>query len=319
MTGGSSPGGPGVLVAVDSGQSSLRLAVLGSGAVHEAPGFSYSAGDPVAALTRTIGAAWEAAGSPGPVARAVLGLTGLPSRPEVRARLAAAIAALLDAREIVLAADNVTAHAGGLPGGHGVVMTIGTGVGCLAVDAATRTARRVDGWGHLFGDDGSAFAVGRAGIAAVLRAVDGRGPRTALAGPAGRRYGSVHEMTFALYTSRNTVDDTARFAPEVVAAAEAGDEVADGIVRAAGHALAHTATAAVATISGDDPVPLARTGRLVEGDSLLVRTFLTGLAAACPRARPVPAEGTSLDGARRLATAPDPGAQGLPVHIYRGS
>ncbi|SDL40600.1 N-acetylglucosamine kinase [Nonomuraea jiangxiensis] len=308
----------GLYVGVDGGQSTLRLTVAGSGVVHEAPGFSYPHPDPVSAIAETVAQAWAAANRPGPVARVALGLTGLPARPEQRDLLAGKIAATLRAEEVVLCADNVTAHAGALPGGHGVVLTIGTGVGCLAVDSATGTSNRVDGWGHLFGDDGSAFAIGRAGIAAVLRAHDGRGPRTALSGAALRRYGPVTRMPSLIYTSGAAVDVTARFAPDVVATAAGGDEVAARIVAAAGRELAGTAATAVRAVSGDAPVPVTQTGRLVEPGGLLAETFLAELAATVPRARPVPAAGTSLDGACRLATASDPAPYRSRLHIYRG-
>ncbi|MFG1705065.1 N-acetylglucosamine kinase [Nonomuraea sp. M3C6] len=305
-------------VGVDGGQSTLRLTVADSGVVHEAPGFTYPNPDPVSAMCETVRQAWAAVDRPGPVTRAVLGLTGLPARPEQRELLAGKIASVLRAEEVVLCADNVTAHAGALPGGHGVVLTIGTGVGCLAVDSATGTSSRVDGWGHLFGDDGSAFAIGRAGIAAVLRALDGRGPRTELSELARRRYGPAREMPALLYTSGATVDGTARFAPDVVAAAGLGDSAAGAIVAAAGRELAHTAATAVRTVSGDAPVPVAQTGRLVESGGRLVETFLAELAATCSRARPVRAAGTALDGACRLATTSDPAPYRSRLHIYRG-
>ncbi|MBF8192209.1 ATPase [Nonomuraea sp. K274] len=306
-------------VGVDGGQSTLRLTVAGSGAVHEAPGFRYPNPDPVSAMCGTVRQAWASMDEPpGSVTRAVLGLSGLPATPEQRDLLAGKIASVLRAEEVVLCADNVTAHAGALPDGHGVVLTIGTGVGCLAVDAATGTSARVDGWGHLFGDDASAFAIGRAGIAAVLRALDGRGPRTGLSEPARRRYGPVREMPSLIYTSAAPVDATARFAPDVVATAADGDEVALAIVTAAGRELARTAGTAVGQVSGDAPVPVAQIGRLVESGGRLVEAFLAELAAACPRARPVLAEGTALDGACRLAVSPDPAPYRSRLHIYRG-
>src|ERR687898_919674 len=103
-----------VRVGVDGGQSRLRLVVTARpGEVFEAPGFSYHAGEPVAA---TVDA----------VRRAVLGLTGLPSIAALRDALAAGVARTLGTREVVLCADNVTAHAGALPDGYGVALTVGT-------------------------------------------------------------------------------------------------------------------------------------------------------------------------------------------------
>src|SRR5690606_36306196 len=123
-------------VAVDGGQYELRLTVVGSGVTHRAPGFSYRGVDPVATMAEAVASAWASASADGladDVERAALGLTGLPSAVQERDRLAKAVAGLLHAREAVLCGDNVTAHAGALPDRHGVVLTVGTGVRCLAV------------------------------------------------------------------------------------------------------------------------------------------------------------------------------------------
>jgi len=306
-----------VYVAVDGGQSTLRLAVVGVDGVHEAPGFSYHDDDPVAATVDAVARAWSGAACPGPVERAVLGLSGLPTSAPSRDALAAGVAGVLAAREVVLCADNVTAHAGALPDGYGVALSVGTGVNCLAVDAAAGVIHRVDGWGHLFGDDGSAFAIGRSGIAAVLRALDGRGMPTELSGSARRRYGP--DLPQRLYTSRGVVDDTARFAVDVVDAATAGDGVAARIVGAAGRELARTAATGVAAMPGAGPVPVAHLGRLVAGGGVLVDAYREALAGASPRAVPVPAAGSALDGAMRLATAPEPTGYRTHLHVYRGS
>ncbi|MFC4950456.1 N-acetylglucosamine kinase [Pseudonocardia sp. GCM10023141] len=294
------------LVAVDGGQSTLRLTVVGSGQVHAGPGFVYRGTDNVPGIVAAVAQAWAgftAAASGDPVARAVLGLTGLPVLESDRERLGAAIAELLPAEEVLLCADNVTAHAGALGGGPGVALTVGTGVGCLAVRNEVR--HRVDGWGHLFGDDGSGFAIGRAGIAAALRAYDGRGPTTALLNSTGRRFGAPGQLAQVLYTSPTVVDDVARFAVEVLDAAAAGDAVAAGIVTAAGGELARTAAAGIEAIPGSDDVAVAATGRLVESGTALREAFHAALAGV-PRARPVPAAGSPLDGACLLASTPEP-------------
>ena len=85
-----------VRVGVDGGQSRLRLAVTARpDEVFEAPGFSYHAGEPVAATVDAVRQAWAAAGVTEPVERAVLGLTGLPSIASLRDALAAGIARTL--------------------------------------------------------------------------------------------------------------------------------------------------------------------------------------------------------------------------------
>ena len=107
--------------------------------------------------------------------------------------------------EVWLADDAVTAHAGALSLGWGVSVTAGTGVACLAVppDGAPRV---IGGHGYLLGDEGGAFWIGREGLRAVLRAADGRGPSTALAGPASQRFDGLDDLGARVHAADRPVD-----------------------------------------------------------------------------------------------------------------
>lgn len=294
-----------VRVGVDGGQSGLRLAVAGTDLAADTSGFSFAAADPYGEELGAIESCWTALGRPGPVDVVALGLTGAPSAGPERERFAAGVARILDATEVRLGGDMVTAHAGALPDGNGVVLTAGTGVACLAVDKARDLVHRVDAWGYLFGDDGSSFAVGRAGIAAVLRAHDGRGAATRLTAAATRRYAPVEQLTHLFYTSRTTVADIAAFAVDVDTAAGDGDAVAVAIIEAAADELVHTLGTGADAVRTGDSVPVAGAGRWFAAP-FLHQAFVDRLPRA-PRCRLVPAAGTGLDGACRLAARPDTG------------
>lgn len=282
-----STGGTGTTawVAVDGGQSGTRLATC-DGRSGRGPGFTHG-GDPVATNLRLVARAAADAGLTGPVGTVCLGLTGLPESPARRAELAAGTAQLLGAREVRLCVDNVTAHAGAFPAGRGVVLAVGTGAIALAVGEGV--ARRVDGLGYLFGDCGSSFAIGRAAMAAVLRARDGRGPATTIAVP----------DPADLYASETLVDDVAQLAPRVFTAAAEGDAVAERIVTEAAAALAETITVAVSAFPGTSPVPVACTGGLFSAGDRLMTPLRQRLP---PRAHLQPPAGPPLDGAIRLAS-----------------
>jgi N-acetylglucosamine kinase-like BadF-type ATPase len=279
-------------IAIDGGQSALRLRVVPSGRFGQGPGYVHGP-DSLKYLLAAVRVAAAAAEVAGPVDVAALGLTGFPPMREVAQQLAAQVAELLDADEVRLTQDVVTAHAGALADGYGVVVAAGTGLVCLAVDR-DGSWHKVDGHGYLFGDAGSAFAIGRAGLVAVQRARDGRGPATKLAET------TLEPVT--LYRSATLVDDVARFAPEVLRCAAEGDPVAAGLVVQAAQDIAETIGAAVATLAGQGAVPVACVGGLFAGAG----EQLLGLvrAALPPRAQLVPSAGTSLDGAERLATSP---------------
>ena len=75
--------------------------------------------------------------------------------------------------------DALVALEAGAPGAPGVVIISGTG--SIAYGRNTRNeGARSGGWGHVLGDEGSGFWIGRAAIRAVLREADRRGPRTTL-------------------------------------------------------------------------------------------------------------------------------------------
>ena len=152
------------------------------------------------------------------------------------------------------------------------------------------------------------FAIGRAGLAAVQRVRDGRGPATSLAVP------GLDPAT--LYGSPTLVDDVARFAPQVFAAASQGDQVAADIVRSAALDLAETITTALAHLpesAAPERVLVALTGGLFRAGEAL----LSPLRSALPgRAELVQSAGSPLDGAARLATGP-PGPYADLVSIHR--
>ena len=66
--------------------------------------------------------------------------------------------------------DTDVAHAGAFADGAGVTVIAGSGSVAIGVDGARRV--RVGGWGFAFGDEGSAFWIGRETVAAAMRAAD---------------------------------------------------------------------------------------------------------------------------------------------------
>ncbi|HEY85165.1 MAG TPA: hypothetical protein G4N96_08670, partial [Chloroflexi bacterium] len=94
------------------------------------------------------------------------------------------------------------------------------------------------GWGYLVGDEGSAFDIGRSGMAAALRAYEGRGPATILQERilSYLNLTAIEEIRYAVYRSADSDNKTAisNFAPLVAQAADEGDAVSQHILRRAG-------------------------------------------------------------------------------------
>lgn len=293
-------------IAVDGGQSGTRVALVQHGrvvATEEGAGFSYRPGeDPVETSVTAFTEIWERLPD-ADVERVWMGLTGSPSQPGTRRQLAMRIRALTGARQVSIGGDVVTAHAGALGGADGVVVAVGTGAVCLA--AVDGRLAVVDGHGAHLGDDGSGYAVGRAGLRAALRALDGRGPDTALVEAVLDRYGSRDGLLQAVYQSSTTISDIAAFAPAVADVARAGDPIAAQVWQAAGESLADTVAAGIRRVADGgvpDSVPVSWTGRLMITE--LRSPFEAALAKVCPRARVVEPVGSGLAGAVLLASSP---------------
>jgi N-acetylglucosamine kinase-like BadF-type ATPase len=101
---------------------------------------------------------------------------------------------------------------------------------------------RAGGWGYLFGDEGSGYAIGVAALRAIMQAYDGRGPATLLTNFVLERRGlsSPQELIRNIYGSESPRLEVASLADLVEQAVGQGDEVAIGILDEAARELART-------------------------------------------------------------------------------
>jgi N-acetylglucosamine kinase-like BadF-type ATPase len=194
------------------------------------------------------------------------------------------------------------------PGGVGVGGA-GPGGGVWTFDSAVAC---VDGWGHLLGDTGSGFWIGRRGLDAALRAHDGRGGGSPLlARLVERDVGPLDRLPeLAARAGAGPVAAIASFSVQVAEAAAAGDDVARHIWKEAATHLADSAVACARRLNPNSSTPIAVSwlgGLFTVPDALLLEPFLARVRATFPAADLMPAAGDALAGAARLAT---PGARG---------
>lgn len=236
-----------------------------------------------ASFGEAIAAAFADAGcTPGPVAAVVTGAAGA-AREDDRAMVERALRGVVVAGRYLVTNDAAIALRAALPDGPGVLLIAGTGsigYGRTAADEEVRSG----GWGYLLDDAGSAYAVGLAGLAAVLRAHDGRGAATALGAilldawelrAPGEIIGRVYQQP----VPRETI---AALAPLVAEAARAGDAPATAIVAAAGAALGEIAVATLRKLGTprDATVPLITDGGFLRAAGDLLLPPLLGTIAA---------------------------------------
>ncbi|TFD07819.1 N-acetylglucosamine kinase [Cryobacterium sp. TMT1-66-1] len=204
---------------------------------------------------------------------------------------------------VVIGHDSATSYLGALGNAPGAVLAVGTGVVVTACAAATTA--RVDGWGHLFGDAGGGFWIGSRGLTAVLEAEDGRALSTSLTAAAIARFGAIDTLPSIVYENPDRVAAVAAFCIDVVACAEHGDSLADGILTEGARQLARSAQAALEAVGlAEDSRVVSWSGNLIQGSNYvrrLIRTELASLPVAASLVAPV---GTPLDGARALINLP---------------
>lgn len=161
------------VLGLDGGGSKTALAyVSGAGEVvgpFYAPGINPFDRPEWEAVLRAFLSAWPA---PGPLVRASLGLPGYGESPATSARQAGVCAELLPDCPHSVMNDVEAAFVGAFAGGPGVLLLAGTGSMVWAEDGACQI--RVGGWGEGFGDEGSAYWIGRRALGLASQALDGR-------------------------------------------------------------------------------------------------------------------------------------------------
>ncbi len=193
------------------------------------------------------------------------GLAGVGNESE-RREVEAALAASGVAGRVSVTTDGAIALEGALGGGAGILLIAGTGsVGYgRGVDGRVE---RCGGWGMIVGDEGSAWSLGRGGLAAALRAADGRGPQTLLL----PRFLEVLELAgpsgIPPWAGRAEKADVAALAIHVLDAAEEGDGVAVRIVRREARELASHAVALARRLGPwEGAVPVVFHGGTLQAD-----------------------------------------------------
>ena len=227
-----------------------------------------------------------------------VGAAGAGREPE-RDELRKALRAENLATTVVVATDIEIALAAAFDEQPGIVVSAGTGSVAVGRDRAGKP-HRIGGYGWQMGDEGSGYAVGRAALGAVSRAVDGRSPRTALS----ERMLSVTRSedfdALVRWAAGASPAEVAALAPHVLEVSAQGDPLAQGIADYAARELTQLAICLLPVMEMDPPVGVAITGGLLSSDGPLRRRVLQRLQEE-PGLTPVETEVDAVLGAVRLA------------------
>ena len=196
--------------------------------------------------------------------------------------------------------DAVIALAGAIPTRPGAVVIAGTGSAAYG-ESASGAPVRAGGFGYLFGDAGSGFAIARDALAGAMRSADA-GTMTNLGEAALGFFDcpDLRALARAVSLGEITRPQLASFARVVLDAARLGDAAARAILDGAAADLAALAVRVVEQLAalGEGPVPVAFVGGAVE-NAVLRDDVTRRVEAAAPRAHVVepvhePAVGAGL-------------------------
>jgi N-acetylglucosamine kinase-like BadF-type ATPase len=168
----------------------------------------------------------------------VMGLAGMDCPRDFRSGQRVADLADLGKRRFVVHDSVIAVYAATL-GRPGIVVNAGTGSFAAGIGVDGKTIR-AGGWGNIIDDEGSAYHIGKLGIRAALRALDGTERKTAIAKLVVRKFKlqTLEDIVHEVYNRPMTVKEISSVSKLVAQAAVNGDKVARGIFAYEGRALA---------------------------------------------------------------------------------
>lgn len=166
-----------------------------------------------------------------------LGIAGVDREDEART-VAAIMRRIARHSRVLVVNDALIALVAGAGDAAGIVLIAGTGSIAYGRNA-DGDAARAGGWGHMIGDEGSGYWIGREALAAVMRAGDGRGPATRLSAEmlAHFQVSDVSRLPRIVYDREVPRMSVAAVGPIVQQVAEQGDAVATRILERAAEEL----------------------------------------------------------------------------------
>jgi N-acetylglucosamine kinase-like BadF-type ATPase len=272
---------PKVLIGADVGGTKTAVAVSVDGKITgraDGPGAAVRPGRALASASTIIEVVRRALSDAGRLTGDVLlvGAAGAGREPE-REELRTALRGENLVSSIVVTTDIEIALAAAFADGPGIVVSAGTGSVAVGRDKSGKQ-HRIGGYGWQMGDEGSGYAIGRASLGAVSRAIDGRSPTTALSERLLRATRSADFDSLVRWAAGASPAEVAALAPHVLAVAAAGDPLAQGIADYAARELSQLAICLVPKMDLTPPVRVAITGGLLSPDQPLRRALLAKLA-----------------------------------------
>lgn len=174
---------------------------------------------------------------------------------------------------VTVVGDQEAALAGAAGAGPGILLIAGTGSVCMAQDDRGNRYR-AGGYGHIIEDEGSAYAVGRDILAAIVKAEDGRGPHTALKDAVYSKLGvsTIPELIAYIYDTGRTKRDIAALAVCLTEEMIKFDEISAKIAGKTAQEMVYLVMAVLTRLPGQE-IPLFLEGGLILKNREINRLF----------------------------------------------
>ncbi len=269
-------------IGVDGGGTRSRALVGDAdgrelGAADGGPGLIEPAdpGRAVRAVAEVARAAAVAAEAALPVRGLWAGLAGA-GHEAARAAVEAGLRDAGLAERVTVGTDVEAAHADAFGDGAGILLVVGTGSVVRAVGPGGGVVT-VGGWGHLLGDEGSGYRIGLDGLRGVVRASDGREPRTTLTRVLLEATGEGEPRDLVGWAARASKGETAALSVLVAREARAGDGVAARVIHRALGAIREHLVAVLEGVGREGRPTVAMVGGLI-GENGVLREAVRGIA-----------------------------------------
>jgi N-acetylglucosamine kinase-like BadF-type ATPase len=163
-------------------------------------------------------------------------------------------------------------------GEPGIILVSGTGSIVYGKDADQKTIR-VGGWGHLVGDEGSGYWIGKEAVSRCLQSLDGRRGKTILTEMLMEacELTSIEDILDVVYNNKADKTRVADFSKLVEKAAQAGDEMATFIMEEAVQALYQMVEAARSRLHLPENFLIVLSGGTVLGSQMLQQELIQRL------------------------------------------
>lgn len=196
-------------------------------------------------------------------------------RPEEQKIMKDIIKSLGISNEVIATNDAETALYGGVSGGEGIILISGTGSIGFGRNKEGQIAR-CGGWGHILGDEGSGYDIGKKALTAITRSYDGREKETLLTSLILKKLNlaKADDLIYYVYRSGAGKKEIASLAQIVDEAYKQGDKKAEEILKGSAYELFLCIIPLVEKLGfADKDLKLALNGSVLTKNKFIYNTF----------------------------------------------